>query len=81
MTTDTTKHSQCQSLLSHLKAGKTITQIEALDLYGILRLASRVNDLRKRGHAISTEMVPVFNRNGQRCVVARYQMDKNTKWL
>jgi len=74
MTTDTTKHSQCQSLLSHLKAGKTITQLEALDLYGILRLASRVNDLRKRGHAISTDMVPVFNRDGQRCVVARYAL-------
>ena len=46
---------QSQAILEHLKAGKTISPIEALNLYGSFRLAARISDLRKEGHNIVTE--------------------------
>jgi hypothetical protein len=44
-------------VLRHLRAGKRITAYEAVQLYGIYRLAARVNDLRKAGHDIKSEDV------------------------
>lgn len=46
--------SQKQLLLEHLLAGKTITPIKALMVYGIHRLAARIRDLREEGHNIVT---------------------------
>lgn len=74
MTTDTSKQSQCDAILRYLKQGNTITQLEALDLFKCLRLASRVNDLRNRGHVIDTITETVYNRNGEPCRVARYKL-------
>lgn len=45
--------SQCNRILIHLQEGKTITPLEALNLFRCMRLASRISDLRKRGHNIS----------------------------
>lgn len=42
----------------------TITTLEAITEYGILRLASRINDLRRRGIAISSEIKSDKNRYG-----------------
>ena len=46
--------SQCDVLLAHLKTGRTISQVVASELYRIHRLASRVYDLKKRGHDIAS---------------------------
>ena len=40
-----------------LEAGNSITQMEALNMFQCFRLASRINDLRKRGLAIVTEKI------------------------
>jgi hypothetical protein len=48
--------SQCDSILNHLKSGQTITPIYALKVFGIFRLAARINDLRGQGHKIQTEL-------------------------
>ena len=45
---------QCQQVLSHLQSGKPITALEALRLYGIFRLASRIHDLKKAGLTIQS---------------------------
>jgi len=45
---------QCQQVLSHMQSGKPITSLEALRLYGIFRLASRIHDLKKNGFAIKS---------------------------
>ena len=42
-----------QQIIKHLKK-KSITPMEALQLYGCFRLAARINDLRKAGHKIET---------------------------
>ena len=44
-------------ILQHLQAGETLTQIDALGLFGCFRLASRVNDLRQAGWNIQTTII------------------------
>lgn len=57
------KQTQNSQVLSHLQSGKSITALEALGVYGIFRLASRIDELRKdlrlagSKHIIVTEMV------------------------
>ena len=66
---------QCQRLISFLEEHeKGITQIEALNELGILRLASRISELRDEGFQISKDMVSVTNRYGEKCKVARYRL-------
>lgn len=48
--------SQTQTVLKHLQTHEHITPLEAIGLYGVYRLAARVNDLRNAGHKILTDM-------------------------
>lgn len=63
--------SQCDAILEHLKSGKTLTPLEALDLYQTMRLAARVLDLRNAGHAIQTDFLHLPN--GKK--VASYRLE------
>ena len=45
--------SQCDMIIAWLKKGYSITQLEALKMFGCFRLASRVHDLRERGYKIT----------------------------
>jgi hypothetical protein len=47
---------QNKHILSHLEIGKTITPIEALNLFGSFRLGARIKDLRDMGYAIKTNI-------------------------
>ena len=49
--------SQCSEILKHLRTGKTLTQMGALNRFGCMRLGARILDLRNQGHAINSEMV------------------------
>lgn len=42
------KTTQCERILRHLRDYGSITQKEAYAEYGIARLASRINDLKKK---------------------------------
>jgi biotin operon repressor len=64
--------SQNEIVLSHLQDGGTLTQEEAKNLYGIARLASRINDLRDMGYKIDSTRIDVLNRWGETCHVAQY---------
>lgn len=48
---------QCTLIKKWLKAGKTLTSLEALNLFGCMRLASRIHDLREQGLNIHTERI------------------------
>ena len=65
---------QKQRILEYMEAHGSITQKEASDNLGVARLASRVNDLRKAGHPIITEVVNGQNRFGETTRWARYRM-------
>ncbi|NDV20848.1 hypothetical protein GO013_15665 [Pseudodesulfovibrio sp. JC047] len=43
---------QADAILAHMQSGKPITQFEALNEYGCMRLASRIHDLRRAGNVI-----------------------------
>ena len=57
------KWTQCDEVVRYMTIHGAITQQEA-DRLGIKRLASRINDLRNDGYAITTENVKVKSRFG-----------------
>ncbi len=61
---------QNEMILEHLLKGWSITPLEALNLYGSLRLGARIYDLRSRGIRIERENAK--GSNGKR--FARYWM-------
>lgn len=67
--------SQCDKILRHLEDYGSITSLEAMSEYGIMRLASRVSDLKKKGFPISREMVKGKNRYGEETCFAKYTME------
>ena len=60
-------------LRSHKKDG--ITSLEAINQFGITRLASVICTLRKQGYNITGKLVPVANRFGEVCYVSRYKLE------
>ena len=56
--------SQCAMIKAYLEEGKALTSLEALNMFGCFRLASRIHDLRDRGMNIVKTMVT--GENGKR---------------
>lgn len=68
---------QAAAVLGHLRRGDGLTSTEALDLYGISRLAAVVFDLRQEGHEIRTERVQVQRTHGEGMAnVGRYWLER-----
>lgn len=65
---------QCQLVLMHMKKYGSITQREADQEYGIARLASRINELRRQGYAIKSEIITGKNRREEKTSFARYRL-------
>lgn len=63
------KQTQEEMILEHLESGQHIDPMEALNLYGVFRLAAIIHALKKRGYPIEKEIV----RNGCKSY-ARYHM-------
>ena len=53
----TKSESQCKRIAEWLNKGKSITQLEALHLFGCFRLSARIHDLRERGMNIVMEKI------------------------
>lgn len=68
------KPTQNQRILDYIAEFGSITQFEALKDLGVMRLASRVSDLRRRGYNIVSDTVAVKNRFEETCHVKRYRM-------
>jgi hypothetical protein len=64
--------SQNTKIIDYLSRNGEITQRDALWL-GIYRLASRINELRKAGMDITTEMREVTNADGTTSRIAVYR--------
>ena len=63
--------SQCFNILQHLQNGNSLTSLEALNMFGCMRLPARIDNLRKDGHKIITTMIKLDS--GKR--VAYYSME------
>ena len=70
---------QCDRVVRYMTIHGSITAIEALNELGIMRLASRITDLRREGYAIDRKMVKVRNRFGEECYIARYTFTNETR--
>lgn len=64
------KNNQTKQILAHLKQGKTISQIEAIELCNCYRLSAIIKRLRNAGHNIITHREPNSISNGSH---ARYE--------
>lgn len=63
-------------ILMHIEKYGSITAKEADDMYGIMRCASRINELRKQGVPIKTELIAAKNRRGKISNFARYSLEE-----
>ena len=66
---------QPEKIMNHLQTYGSITSLEALSEYGCMRLASRINDLKKSGVPIRREMVKTKNRYGEPVAFAKYSLE------
>jgi hypothetical protein len=57
---------QNQMIAQHLRSGKSITGLEALNKFGCMRLASRIHDLKEMGMNIMGSMVYETDDEGRR---------------
>lgn len=65
---------QCETILRHMEKCGSISSLEAMQEYGIMRLASRITDLKRAGVPIKREMVTQKNRYGEPVTFARYSI-------
>ena len=66
------KATQNSKVLRFIEAHGSITQLDA-DRFRCKRLAARINDLRKSGYSIKTEMVSMRDEDGEIVRYARYR--------
>ena len=64
--------SQNQMILEHMQKNGSITQAEAINLFGCYRLGARIWELKQAGHKISRIMETAQNRYGIPVRYARY---------
>lgn len=70
--TNNSNPTQCTRIIDYMKQFGSITQYQALADLGVMRLASRISELRKQGYNIKGEMIEVKNRFDEVCNVKRY---------
>lgn len=70
------KTTQCDRVLRHLSDYGSITSLEAISEYGILRLASRISDLKKRGYPITATMRTGKNRYNETTHYSEYRLEE-----
>ena len=65
---------QTERVLEYIDEFGSITQLEALRDLGVMRLASRISDIKKKGYPIKSEVETVKNRFGEPCYIKRYSL-------
>ena len=68
------KPTQNERILDYMDKHGSITQMEAMNKIGVMRLASRISDLRRLGYPIESRVEAVNNRYGEKCHIKRYSM-------
>ena len=70
------KATQAERVLDYIEQFGSITQLEALQDLGVMRLASRISDLKKLGYPITSDVESVKNRFGENCYIKRYSLQR-----
>ena len=66
---------QSEKIINYMKTHGSITARQAYHM-GIMRLASRISDLKREGHKITSETIKVKNRDGSSSYVSKYSLLK-----
>ena len=66
------KPTQAVRVLDYINQFGSITQFEALRDLGVMRLASRISELKKQGYPITSKVEAVKNRFDENCYIKRY---------
>ena len=67
---------QKDRIIRHLKDKESITSLEAMQEYGIMRLTSRVCELKNEGYKIRSEFVSSKNRYNEPVSFSKYTLIK-----
>lgn len=73
------KMTQCDKVIRHMRDYGSISSMEAMQEYGIMRLASRISDLRAQGYDIDVKWEAGRNRYGERIYYAVYRLKEEMK--
>ena len=68
---------QEQRILNYMRDFGSITALDAMREFGIMRLASRISDLKHRGYNITREFEKGVNRYGEHTKYARYSLKED----
>lgn len=49
--------SQTTSILNYMQHGHSLTQLDALKMFGCMRLGARIYDLKQSGYAVVSTMI------------------------
>lgn len=71
--------SHSEMILRHMERFGSVTALEAMQEYGIMRLGARIWDLRHEGHDITSELVTGKNRFGDATHFAVYTLHQAGK--
>ena len=71
------KSTQCEKVLEYMKNFGSITQLQALQDIGCMRLASRISDLRGQGYSIGRRIKTSKNRYGDSVSFAEYYLEED----
>lgn len=63
--------SQTALIKGWLLNGRSITQLDALNMFGCFRLAARIANIREEGHDIVTDMITVNDKR-----IAKYYLSR-----
>ncbi len=69
------KLSQKDKVLRHLKQVGSITPLDAFNDYAIMRLTSRICELKDEGHNIKSELISSQNRFGEKVSFSKYTLN------
>lgn len=67
---------QCEKILLYMETFGSITPMDALEHFGVMRLAARIGDLRAQGVPIRSETVTRRNRFGEPVTFSQYSIVK-----
>lgn len=65
---------QNRMILDYIAEFGSITPLDALRDLGVMRLASRISDLKRLGYPIESKTEPVMTRYGKKTYVKRYSL-------
>ena len=65
---------QKQRIIRHLKDKGSITALQAMKEYGIMRLTSRICELKDEGYNIKSELVSSKNRYNESVSYSKYTL-------